>query len=712
MEVRLAHNSVKNYLVSHHIKSGPSKQFAQEAKLAHSVMAECCLVYLLQLKSPLDMATLRDYPLALYAAQFWTEHYRHSETSDGGLLDLLSLQLLTTQTVYQNCCYLCNPDRRWRGPAPERDPPLPPLYYASVTGLSRIVSLLLANGADPNKGARGCNLGDALSAAAYKGDEDSVHVLLAAGAKPNGGGWEGNYGSPIATAASQGHITIVARLLEAGADIENRGFDGQGQALYHAVIHSHLETVRALLAAGASADACHGMSGVRYAIETAVERGDRELVCLLFPKVRDRTAGRALELIARAGDWELFEILLQTERGREMGLQYAASVGRNDLVQSIIEEGSRAVIEGDPIAAAFCQAAASGLLETTQILYESREEKSLSVDELNKAITPAASNGHSLVVKYLVDRGADVESQECQEGLVLAAGNGHLSTVQVLLTAGVSSNSHFSNSWHKRKKFCLWAAVEKEHVDIARLLLSYGADPDIQYKEIEYYNASRDRTILNVSIAKPNEELFDLLLANGAPTKIVQTKDAQYDTLASPVHYAASVGNVYILRRLLDMGLEANQASIPDGWTALFHAARAGHHEVLRTLINDYNVDITRRANKGTVAVHTAAYHNHAKCIEVFLDAGLDVNVRDHAGRTSLHWATQEGSIDAVRILLERGADVSIEEVNTFMKAADIAKSKALEVSESKKSEHHWKQPREDNYELILEMLMNRAASQ
>ena len=110
--------------------------------------------------------------------------------------------------------------------------------------------------------------------------------------------------------------------------------------------------------------------------------------------------------------------------------------------------------------------------------------------------------------------------------------------------------------------------------------------------------------------------------------------------------------------------------------------------------------------SKGTVAIHTAAYHNHGKCIEVFLDAGLDVNVRSRAGWTSLHCAAQEGSIDAVRALLERGANIFLEEKKTSMKAADIAKVKALKLSESQNLGYYWRELRKDDYKLILKMLV------
>ena len=698
LEVRLAHNSVKDYLVSRHIKSGPSAQFALEAELSHSVMAECCLVYLLQSHSRFNKEMLREFPLAPYAAQFWTEHYSHCKASNGYLLDRLALQLFTAKSAYRNCCCLYNPDRRWQGIELERDPGLPTLYYASLTGLSRMIMPLVANGADPNEDALGCRLGEALGAAAYKGDEDCVQALLSAGAKPDGGDWEGEYGSPIASAASQGHNAIVALLLRVGADVDKRGYDGQGSALYQAVAYRRLETAKMLVDAGANVNAFQGRSGVRYAISIAASRCDHELVCLLFSKVSDWGAARTLSEVACAGHRKLFESLLQMQKGREMGLEYAARGGWSDLVQRMVDESSRNANNERSTTAALCQAAAAGSLETTQILYENRAEKTVSSDELSEAVASAASRGYSLVVKYLLDRGADIRSLMCQEALIQAAGNGHLSTVQVLLAAGVSSNSHYrKKNWLLDGQSCLWAAVDQEHVEIARLLFAFGADPNTRYSE---------SSAINKSIEKANEELFDLLLEKGASTATIQPKEAQYDTLALPVHQAASAGNIHILRTLLEAGLEADSVLIADGWTALFHAGKAGHEEVLRVLINDYGADVNRRANKGTVAIHTAAYHNHDQCIEVLLDAGLDVNVRDRAGRTSLHWAAQEGSIDAVRVLLERGANIFLEEKVTFMKAADIAKVKALELSESQTSGYHWKQPHEDNYEPILKMLV------
>lgn len=703
LEVRLAHNSVKDYLTSHHIRKRSTQPFALETQLAHAVMAECCLVYLLQFHSPLDVLMLQQFPLARYAAQSWTEHYRYSQDCHTDLLDKLALQLLSTETIYRNCCCLHNPDRRWQGIKLEEDQSPSALYYASLTGLFPIVRSLVANGADPNKGDRRGSLGEALDAAAYKGNQDVLQALIDAGADPDGGYWEGEYGSPIAAAASQGQNTVIKMLLRAGAYVNRMGQDGEGSAMFQAVVHRHLETVKMLEEVGASVDAYAGMSGLTYAIEVAADRCDREILCLLYSKASERGVEIALRAVSRSGNRELFVSLLQYQRGRELELKYAALAGWDDLVQQMVDENLKDGNYECSTLPALCQAAAAGSLETTQILYENRGETNFSSYEIGQAVAAAAGHGHALVVKYLLDRGADTGDKRCQTALLQAAEGGFLSTVQVLLTAGVPANPRTRKIVGEReRKTCLWAAVDQQHIEIVRLFLSHGADPNSQYTGI---------SALTTSIRKANQDIFQLLLQNGASTEVGQVEPAYYDSLSLPIHCAASAGNINILRTLLTRGLEVDSTLIPDGWTALFHAAKAGHEDVLRLLINDYGADANRRANKGTIAIHTAAYHNHEKCIEVFIDAGVDVNIRGRAGRTALHWAAQEGSIEAVRILLERNANVFMEEEDNFMKAADIVKARILKVAESKKSSHYylWGYHRKENYEPILEMLEDRA---
>lgn len=90
--------------------------------------------------------------------------------------------------------------------------------------------LLLEMGADT--GVEGIMRWDALSLAAYWGEEDMVRLLLEWGAYP--GATDSHGGSPLTIAVKQGHTVIVRLLLEKGASFDEP--DGHGMTpIYHAV---------------------------------------------------------------------------------------------------------------------------------------------------------------------------------------------------------------------------------------------------------------------------------------------------------------------------------------------------------------------------------------------------------------------------------------------------------------------------------------------
>ncbi|KZP27082.1 hypothetical protein FIBSPDRAFT_818692, partial [Athelia psychrophila] len=73
---RLAHMSVKDYLVSDRIKAGAAAYFSLSAMLSHSLIAKTCLAYLFHLRSfrSLNDSVLESFPLSPYAAKYWIKH--------------------------------------------------------------------------------------------------------------------------------------------------------------------------------------------------------------------------------------------------------------------------------------------------------------------------------------------------------------------------------------------------------------------------------------------------------------------------------------------------------------------------------------------------------------------------------------------------------------------------------------------------------------
>jgi hypothetical protein len=216
-QVRLAHFSVKEYLVSDRITNGPAHQYSIREIHANVSISEVCLSYLLQFDSPdsLTSQNLKDYPLARYAAKYWTQHARVAGGNENILHQLIMELFMSKKDTYINWIRLFDTDRPWK----ERDittsliQVAPPLYYASLAGLIESARLLLEHGADVNAPG-GEEYGTALQAASAGGHDQVVQRLLGHGADVNapGGGY---HGTALEAASANGHDQIVQRLKSA-----------------------------------------------------------------------------------------------------------------------------------------------------------------------------------------------------------------------------------------------------------------------------------------------------------------------------------------------------------------------------------------------------------------------------------------------------------------------------------------------------------------
>ncbi|XP_053364678.1 ankyrin repeat and SOCS box protein 13a.1 [Clarias gariepinus] len=92
----------------------------------------------------------------------------------------------------------------------------------------------------------------------------------------------------------------------------------------------------------------------------------------------------------------------------------------------------------------------------------------------------------------------------------------------------------------------------------------------------------------------------------------------------TPVHEAASLGQVEKLQLLVDNGASVNSATV-DNMTPL----------------------------------HDACIQDHPECVRVLLTAGAQVDVRSIHGSTPLCHACAAGSVESARLLLEHGASVN-----------------------------------------------------
>ena len=111
-------------------------------------------------------------------------------------------------------------------------------------------------------------------------------------------------------------------------------------------------------------------------------------------------------------------------------------------------------------------------------------------------------------------------------------------------------------------------------------------------------------------------------------------KDAQNKAGRTPLHFAAMLGRVNILKRLIqDAG---SPRSIPDvlGFTPLHEAVRNNHLECVEILVDELptppGADRNAMTSNRTTPLHLAAYLGHAEIVEFLISVGSDCSLRNN----------------------------------------------------------------------------------
>jgi ankyrin repeat protein len=476
VELRLAHYSVKEFLLSDRVKTGPASRFCIW-KYAEPRIAQTCLAYLLHFERPipwgLDSVDKFKFPLALYAAEYWPHHAR-AAGNDMHVINQLCMQLLQAgSNVYMNWIRLFDPDWRYSDRTDNTETMAAPLYYSSLIGLAEPTRLLLELGADVN--IQGARYGNALQAASVNGHVTIVRQLVNSGADVNAqaGYWDK---TPLAAASYNGHNTIVDYLIESGANVDSHS-KKSWTALEAASAGGHETIVQRLLKIGAS-------SGNAL---TAAARAGHDVIIQLLLKSGAHVGNRksvneALRTASGGGHYTICQQLIiagadVNAPGGELGnaLQAAASGGEDCIVKLLLEAGAEIdsstgeEFYGEPwevwgtagrpdevqyyspgpnsgagyFGTALQAAAYGGNGSTVRLLLTSGANCDIQGGWYNNALHAAAAQGHNAIVQQLLESGADVNIQGGYYGNALqaAAGSGHEAMVRLLLENGANVNA-------------------------------------------------------------------------------------------------------------------------------------------------------------------------------------------------------------------------------------------------------------------------------
>ncbi len=509
----------------------------------------------------------------------------------------------------------------------------PTLVEVAELGDRAAALRLLAKGADPN--APGPDGTTAIMWAAAHDDLDLVRALIAAKANVS---LKNHFGTgAITEAAIIGSEKILDLLLKAGADPNTRNPEGETPLM--AVARSgKVAAARRLLEAGADVNATEAFGG-QSALMWAAAQGQAGMVQLLASKGADLNARGVIR------QWERKVITEPRPKDMNKGgftpLLYAAREGCVDCVRNLIAAGADPDLE-DP-----------------------------------ERITPlnmALMNLHFETAAALVKGGADVNKWDL------------FGRSPIYMAADVSTLPMKGNG--------AMAVLPSEDsvtaLDVAKLLLEAGANPNLQLKRRPpYRDVPQDRggdTILAqgatpllraaragdapfVALLLQHKALVDLPSKEGV-TPLMAAAGVEFGTRVTRGRNRTDDGVLATMKLLLDAGADVNarmvsepRPVVPEGTSqaASFAISLRGRPSQVPSV----------NAVPHQTALHGAAERGYTPFVKFLAEHGADLSAKDASGRTALDLAKGIG-VPGVRQAAGEGFPETAKLIESLMAAKGI----------------------------------------
>ena len=398
--------------------------------------------------------------------------------------------------------------------------------------------------------------------------------------------------TPLHWAAHEGDVAKVDALIRAGANVNAHNRFGS-TPLYEAALEGHTEVIRRLLKAKADPNAANGGG-----------------MTVLMVIARTSNA-EAAELLVKAGA----NINAKEPAHGQTALIFAAAQSQPEVVRVLVKGGA------DP------EIRTPSLLGQRQVSSEPRAQQR-PVGNMN-ALMYAARQGCAPCAKYLIEGGANPSAADPENTTALqyALLSMNFDTAKEIILGGAEVNRW---DWWGRSHLYALADVstlpkggradqlsldKTQPIEIAKMLLERGADPDIQLKLLPPYRALG------------NDRGLDGMLTFGT-TALVR---------------AAKAGDTPLVKLLLEHGANVELAT-NRGYSPLLAAAGLGSND-----IDSRGIDKTQAQ-----AIET---------LRVLLTYKADINRKDGAnGRTAMHGAAIWGWNDVIQFLADNGADPFIKD--------------------------------------------------
>ena len=364
-------------------------------------------------------------------------------------------------------------------------------------------------------------------------------------------------------------------------------------------------------------------------------------------------------------------------------LHWAAHWGATDLAERLLSAGALVDASNELGITPISIACRNGSEAMVDLLLKAKADAKGSEPSGETVLMSCARTGSLGAVEQLLAAGAEPNSVEVDSGqtaLMWAAAGGHWEIVDLLIGAGADVNASSSGKFTP-----LMFAARTGDLKSAELLLDAGAEVNVATEDglsplliasasLDAITGSDYRLVIEES---QHESLGALLLDRGADV----TQSDQYGMTA--LHYAVEMNKPSLLRALLKRDADPNARltqGLPfrrgdyvgreayDGASPFWLAARLGNVEMMRELL-DAGADPELRQAWGVTPTMVAAgvtqtdsrIANEEKLIQALellvLEIKTDIHSVDRSGQTAVHGAANVSGNEIIKFLVAEGAD-------------------------------------------------------
>ena len=364
-------------------------------------------------------------------------------------------------------------------------------------------------------------------------------------------------------------------------------------------------------------------------------------------------------------------------------LHWAAHWGATDLAERLLSAGALVDASNELGITPISIACRNGSEAMVDLLLKAKADAKGSEPSGETVLMSCARTGSLGAVEQLLAAGAEPNSFEVDSGqtaLMWATAGGHWEIVDLLIGAGADVNASSSGKFTP-----LMFAARTGDLKSAELLLDAGAEVNVATEDglsplliasasLDAITGSDYRLVVEES---QHESLGALLLDHGADV----TQSDQYGMTA--LHYAVEMNKPSLLRALLKRDADPNAQltqGLPfrrgdyvgreayDGASPFWLAARLGNVEMMRELL-DAGADPELRQAWGVTPTMVAAgvtqtdsrIANEEKLIKALellvLEIKTDIHSVDRSGQTAVHGAANVSGNEIIKFLVAEGAD-------------------------------------------------------